>query len=148
MDRVKKNAASGRALVLSVLKNQATDTAPSIRNAIWDSCMILCNLSKKTIPAQIFVELVYKLAMNRQTFAEYLHNEISSAQAVRFSFELVEVKRKRWSIINGNGFTATVVISDNCMRAKFDSGHGITFRRNYMQPIGYTPDALARVQVV
>lgn len=34
MDRVKKNAMSGRALVFSVLKNQATGTAPRIRNRI------------------------------------------------------------------------------------------------------------------
>lgn len=86
--------------------------------------------------------------MNRQTFAEYLHNEISSAPAVRFSFELVEVKRKRRRKINANGFTATVVKRYNCMRAKFDTGHGISFRRDYMQPIGYTLNALARVQGV
>lgn len=99
--------------------------------------MIRPNLTNKTIPAQIIIEVVDKLTMHRQTCAEYLHNEISNAPAVRFTLELVKVKRKRWSKIDGNSFTATVVISYNGMRAKFDSRHGTSFRLGYMQPIGY-----------
>lgn len=58
--------------------------------------------------------------MNRQTFAEYLDNEISSAPAVRFALELVEVERKRWREIDGNSFTAAIVISNDSVRTKFD----------------------------
>lgn len=56
--------------------------------------------------------------MNRKTCAEYLHNKISSAPAVRFALELVKVNRKRRRKIDGNGFTATVVISNDSVRAK------------------------------
>ena len=86
--------------------------------------------------------------MNRKTCAEYLHNKISSAPAVRFALELVEVNRKRRRKIDGNGFTATVVISNDSVRAKFNIGHGGSFRRFALCRIGYNLDALARVQVV
>lgn len=86
--------------------------------------------------------------MNHKTCAEYLHNKINSAPAVRFALELVKVKRKRRRKIDGNGFTATVVISYNGMRAEFNRDHGISLRRFALCRIGYNLDALARVQVV
>lgn len=65
--------------------------------------------------------------MNRQTFAEYLHHKISSALAVRLALEGVKVKRKSGRKIDCDSFTASVVISYNGMRAKFNRGHGISF---------------------
>lgn len=86
--------------------------------------------------------------MNRQTFAEYLHHKISSAPAVRLALEGVKVKRKSGRKIDCDSFTASVVISYNGMRAKFNRDHGISFHRFALCRIGYNLDTLARVQVV